>query len=263
MAFGKLVDAGIVVVADPVTVLVVGATMIVVGNQEYDESVMVAVGSRLVPMLSDDVVAVTTELDSVGESVGGRVELGVAVGVSVSVILGSNVTVLDRVLDDDPLPVGRGPPVAVGAPVVLGVISTDVLFSDTVGLGRDVGRAVSVEFGVTVGSSVETGLMESVGEPVVPLPLAVTDPELATVGAVDAPVPEPVNPPDMVGRIPLTKLERALGDELSVGVAPEDGSMELRSELRRAVPLGVKDAEGPVEGPVKPDVIDGLPEEEG
>lgn len=49
MALGKLVEAAGVVVAVPVTVLVDGATMMVVGNQEADESVMVDVASKLVP----------------------------------------------------------------------------------------------------------------------------------------------------------------------------------------------------------------------
>lgn len=49
MALGRLVAAADVVVAEPVTVLVDGATMIVVGNQEAEESVMVDVASKLVP----------------------------------------------------------------------------------------------------------------------------------------------------------------------------------------------------------------------
>lgn len=51
IAWGKLVDAADVVAVVPVTVLVVGATMIVVGSHEADESVSVAVGRRLVPKL--------------------------------------------------------------------------------------------------------------------------------------------------------------------------------------------------------------------
>lgn len=49
MAWGKFVDAADVVAVVPVTVLVVGATMIVVGSHEAEESVSVAVGRRLVP----------------------------------------------------------------------------------------------------------------------------------------------------------------------------------------------------------------------
>lgn len=50
MAWGRFVDAADVLAVVPVTVLVVGATMIVVGSHE-DESVSVAVGKRLVPKL--------------------------------------------------------------------------------------------------------------------------------------------------------------------------------------------------------------------
>lgn len=49
MALGRLVAAAEVVVAEPVTVLVDGATMMVVGSQEAEESVMVDVASKLVP----------------------------------------------------------------------------------------------------------------------------------------------------------------------------------------------------------------------
>lgn len=49
MALGRLVETAEVVVAEPVTVLVEGATMIVVGSQEAEVSVMVEVASKLVP----------------------------------------------------------------------------------------------------------------------------------------------------------------------------------------------------------------------
>lgn len=97
MALGRLVEAAEVVVAEPVTVLVEGATIMVVGNQEAEESVMVDVASKLVPYVSDDVVAVVslaevTELEAV-------VVMGTVVSVdsvSEDVMFGGNVTVADK-----------------------------------------------------------------------------------------------------------------------------------------------------------------------
>lgn len=101
------------------TVLVVGATMIVVGNHEADESVMVEVARRLVPKLSVDVVAavvaLTVEVTSV---VGDTTIADDVVGRSVSVLFGGRVTVVGKLTDD--VPVGDG-------------VSTAVEFSEIVG----------------------------------------------------------------------------------------------------------------------------------
>lgn len=119
IALGRLVDTAVVVVADPVTVLVVGATMIVVGNHEADESVMVEVASRLVPKLSVDVVSAVVALAVEVVSVVGSITVAdEEVGRSVSVLFGGRVTVVGRVTD--------------GAPVGDGV-SVAVEFSETVG----------------------------------------------------------------------------------------------------------------------------------
>lgn len=58
MAFGRLdgSEVAVVAVSLPVTVLVDGATMMVVGSQDSVESVIVEMGTKLLPRLSEDTV---------------------------------------------------------------------------------------------------------------------------------------------------------------------------------------------------------------
>lgn len=314
MALGKLVDTAEVVVADPVTVLVVGATMIVVGNHEADESVMVVVARRLVPKVGVDVVEAVVEVVALAAVVLASVEdtvvsADVELGKSVSVMFGGSVTVVGKVSDD--APVGDGVSVAVefsdtvgSVMVPLAVVmeegrSVAVLFSDTVGMARDevgavsVGRSVSVLFGKIV-TSVGDALLEPVNE-VMPLlaaegvgnsapdEVSVFEAEPVGVRIADEPVPTPVKPPEMVGDsvTEASVAEVSVAAEVPVADEPRATLVRLETpeltpptaeltpltaeltpptmELRRSVLVlgeGVADAESPVAGPVKPEVIE-------
>lgn len=103
MALGRVVET-VEVEAVPVAVVevAVGAVIIVVGSHEDEESVMVEVASRLVPMLCDEVelvVATSSELVVVAE-----VSTDVADTSSESeedeVMLGGNVNVADSLVVD-------------------------------------------------------------------------------------------------------------------------------------------------------------------
>lgn len=67
MAFGRLVgnEVADVAVSPPVTVLVDGATIMVVGNQDSEESVIVEMGTKLLPRLSEDTVVMVGKIADV------------------------------------------------------------------------------------------------------------------------------------------------------------------------------------------------------
>lgn len=307
MALGRLVDTAEVVVADPVTVLVVGATMMVVGNHEADESVMVVVARRLVPKVGVDVVEAVVDVVALAVVVLASVEdtvvsADVELGKSVSVTFGGSVTVVGKVSDD--APVGDGVSVAVEFSDTVGSImvplavvmeegrSVAVLFSDTVGMARDevgavsVGRSVSVLLGEIV-TSVGDTLLEPVNE-VMPLlaaegvgnsapdEVSVFEAEPVGVMVADEPVPAPVKPPEMVGDsvTEASVAEVSVAAEVPVADEPRTALVRLETpeltsltaeltpstmELSRSVLVlgdGVAEAESPVAGPVKPEVIE-------
>lgn len=197
MAFGSVVDTDEEVLAVvPVTVLVVGATMIVVGSQEDDESVMVETGRRLVPKLSEVVAEVVVTGTVSDEEVAEVTVVGDTNSVSEDVVLGGSVTV-------------------VGELNVSGPVSLDVAFSDTVGR-VSVGVVVRSVVFVTA-DSVFVGLEEPVKEVTLPVWPAFDEVAVAPVpegllervvpdGCVEevAPAPEPVAVP--VGRRPDVRL---------------------------------------------------------
>lgn len=96
IAFGRLLgsEVAVVAVSPPVTVLVDGATMMVVGNQDSEESVIVEMGTKLLPRLSEDTVVMLGRVAE--EVVGSSVVVGALVSVSDTgiVALGGSVTVV-------------------------------------------------------------------------------------------------------------------------------------------------------------------------
>lgn len=116
MAFGRLVARAVADVAvSPVTVLGSGATMIVVGKYGA-ESVMVAVGSKLLPKVSETVVMLGNEAEEV-------VATTIVVGVSVV----TELTVLNEEVDSV-----AGTVMLAGIVTVVGRLVFDTLDSGTV-----------------------------------------------------------------------------------------------------------------------------------
>lgn len=295
MALGRLVDTAVVVVAVPVTVLVVGATMIVVGSQEAEESVMVPVGSRLVPKLSVGVVTAVVELSvAVVCEVGGTTEAE-EVGRSVSVLLGGSVTLVGRMTDAEP--VGDAVSLAVEFSDIVGRTSVEdalvmavgrsvaVLLSDTVGIGSDTvvcvldGRSVvSVTLGeivtsvglrvlaplacvpVTLDSAVVVGTLLPDGTVVSADEVTAA---AVSVGTTEEPVPEPVNPPEMVDDrgAEVSAVDAPVADAVpSTSLVRLETSepMLLKIELIMPVLSGEVVGDGvvtSVAGPVKPEEI--------
>lgn len=177
MAFGRLVGSEVADVAvSPVTVLVDGATMMVVGNQDSEESVIVEMGTKLLPRLSEDTVVM---LGRVAEEV---VDSSVVTGGVVSVVSVAGIVTLG------------GSDTVVGNSAV--VVPASVEFWDTVAsvvVGRKevltsvVGKPEMVVFAV-IGISVLVG-SASVPVTVVPLPISVA---LGRGVVVVMPVPGPV-----------------------------------------------------------------------
>jgi hypothetical protein len=97
MAFGRLDgnEVAVVAVSLPVTVLVDGATMMVVGNQDSDESVIVEIGTKLLPRLSEDTVVMVGRVSEVVVAPSVVVSLEVVcVSDAGTVALGGSVTVV-------------------------------------------------------------------------------------------------------------------------------------------------------------------------
>lgn len=98
MAFGRLDgnEVAVVAVSLPVTVLVDGATMMVVGNQDSEESVIVEMGTKLLPRLSEDTVVIVGRVSEVVVVVASWLvtEGVVSVSVAETVALGGSETVV-------------------------------------------------------------------------------------------------------------------------------------------------------------------------
>lgn len=227
----------------PVTVLVVGATMIVVGSHEAEESVKVAVGKRLVPKVSDvvEVEVGRTTVVSEDVDVGKGCEVdGVEEGKSVSeaVLLGGSVTVLAKLVVK--VPVGRSESVELAE--MVGRISLPVALV--------VGVMDSVLFGGWV-----TSVADAVEEPA--MELLVKDPVWAAEPVAESPPEALLIPTDETPEGPLdTPLAVAVA-ALPDPVIPD--TTLLRMELRESTDVGV--AEDPVPGPVGVPIVakDSLP----
>lgn len=227
----------------PVTVLVVGATMIVVGSHEADESVKVAVGKRLVPKVSDVVKVEVGRTTVVSEDV--DVGKGCEVdgnddgkSVSEAVLLGGSVTVLAKLVVK--VPVGRSESVELAE--MVGRISLPVALA--------VGVMDSVLFGGWV-----TSVADAVEEPA--MELLVKDPVWAAEPVAESP-PEALlittdETPEGPLDTPLAVVVAALPDP----VIPD--ATLLRMELRESTDVGV--ADDPVPGPVGVPIVakDSLP----
>ncbi|KAL2277001.1 hypothetical protein FJTKL_00305 [Diaporthe vaccinii] len=227
MALGRLLGKEVadVAVSPPVTVLVDGATMMVVGNQDSDESVIVEIGTKLLPRLSEDTVVmlgrVAEEVVVASSVVGGEL---VSVSVAGTVALGGSVTV-------------------VGNSAVVVPDSAEVEFWDTVAsvvvgskvevLKAVVGRSEMVVLAV-IGISV--GESPSLLVTVVPLPISVA---LGRgVVAVVMPVPGPVAEGSTVSTDDV--------DVAEMMVVPVPGPVADASIVDTVVGDGVEPVPGPV-----------------
>lgn len=216
----------------PVTVLVVGATIIVVGSHEAEESVKVAVGKRLVPKVSDVVVVEVGRTTVVSEDVdvgkGCEVD-GAEDGKSVSeaVLLGGRVTVLAKLVVK--VPGGRSESVELAE--MVGTISLPVVL------------AVDVMDSVLLGGWVRS-VAEAVEEPAIEL--LVKDPVWAAEPVAESPPEALLIPTDETPEGPVeTPLPVAVA-ALPDPVIPD--ATLLRMELRESEDVGVTD--DPVPGPV-------------
>jgi hypothetical protein len=235
MAFGRLDgnEVAVVAVSLPVTVLVDGATMMVVGNQDSEESVIVEIGTKLLPRLSEDTVVMlgrAAEEVVVASSEVNSVELSVSVAGTVA--LGGSVTVVGNSAVD------------VGSSSVVVGSSSVVEFWDTVAsvvVGKNevlspvvVGRSAMVVLAVIGISAVVD--CPSVLMMVVPLLISVA------VGKGEVAVVMPVPGPVAEGSTVWT-------DEVSVAevrvVAPVPGPVADASMVEM-----VEEALAPVPGPV-------------
>lgn len=223
MAFGRLVgnEVADVAVSSPVTVLVEGATIMVVGNQDSEESVMVEVATKLLPRLSEDTVVMLgrTAEEVVDSSVVN--EAVVSVSDTGIVALGGSVTVVGKSAVDVPASVlfwetvasvdvgGKievlTPVVGKSVIVVLAVIGTSTLVEPSVPM-TVVPLPISVPLGEGVGvvmpvpGPVAEELMVSMDEPdvevaemmVVPVPGPVMDASIVDTVEAVTPVPGPV-----------------------------------------------------------------------
>lgn len=221
MAFGRLVgsEAADVAVSPPVTVLVDGATMMVVGNHDSDESVIVEIGTKLLPRLSTVVMLGRVAEVVVNSEV---TEALVSVSVAEPVMLGGSEKVVGNsavVVPASVVPfwvtvasVGVGstnevlsPVVGRSAMVVLAVIGIPVLGSASVPVtvvplpisvalgGGTVEVVMPVPGPVAEGSTISTDDVEVAEMMVVPVPGPVADASIVDrVGVGVAPVPEPV-----------------------------------------------------------------------
>lgn len=177
MAFGRFVgnEVADVAVSPPVTVLVDGATMIVVGSQDSEESVMVEMGTKLLPRLSEDTVVM---LGRAAEEVVSSVVTGSVVSVSVAetVMLG-------------------GSEMVVGSSAVVVAASPEVMFGETVAsvvVGKnEVLRPVGFRSEMVVLAVIGISLLTSPSVLVGVVPLLISDPLGEGVGVV-LPVPGPV-----------------------------------------------------------------------
>lgn len=223
MAFGRLVGSEVADVAvSPVTVLVDGATMMVVGNQDSEESVIVEMGTKLLPRLSEDTVVM---LGRVAEEV---VDSSVVTGGVVSVVSVAGTVTLG------------GSDTVVGNSAV--VVPASVEFWDTVAsvvVGRKevltsvVGKPEMVVFAV-IGISVLVG-SASVPVTVVPLPISVA---LGRGVVVVMPVPGPVaeGSTDWTEDAPVVEMI----------VVPVPGPVADASIVDTVVGEGVEPVPGPV-----------------
>lgn len=226
----------------PVTVLVVGATMIVVGSQEADESVRVAVGKRLVPKVSDvvkvEVGSTTVVSEDVDVGRGCDVD-GTDDGKSVSeaVLLGGSVTVLAKLVVK--VPVGRSESVELAE--MVGRISLPVAL--------DVGVMESVLFGDWV-----TSVADAVEEPVTAL--LVKLPVWAAEPVAEAPPEAVLLPADTT---PDGPVDAPLA--MAVEALPDPVTPDARLLTRELMLSDVGVAEDPVPGPVGVPIVakDSLP----
>lgn len=232
MALGRLLGKEVadVAVLSPVTVLVDGATMMVVGNQDSEESVIVEIGTKLLPRLSEDTVVmlgrVAEEVVVASSVVDGVVSVSVAetvaLGGSVTVVGNSAVVVPDSaevefwdtvasVVVGSKVEVLRAV-VGMSEMVVLAVIDIAVLASPSVlvtvvplpisvALGKGVVEVVMPVPGpVAEGSTDSTDDVDVAEMMVVPVPGPVADASIVdtVVGEVVGPVPGPVTEASIV-----------------------------------------------------------------
>lgn len=210
MACGSIEDVldALAVEALPVTVLVVGATMMVVGSHEA-VSESVAVGKRLVPKVCDGVgsAVVDDTIDSV-ELVGtaGGSELDDGSSVSEAVLVGGRVTVLSKL--DVKVGVGSSESVEFAGIVVgrsvVGVIVSALFDSDVRSVPEAVAELPNEEVGETEDVILPTPVTEALFVPVEDgLPVN-SDPRLLRselkrpVGEAVEPVTRPVGVPVVV-----------------------------------------------------------------
>lgn len=227
MAFGRLdgSEVAVVAVSLPVTVLVDGATMMVVGNQDSEESVIVEMGTKLLPRLSEDTVVMLGRVAEVVVASSEVISVELSVSVAGTVALGGSVTVVGNSAVD----VGTSSVVEFWDTVASVVVGKNEVLSPVV-----VGRSVMVVLAVI-------GISAVVDCPSV---LMIVVPLLISVGvgngevAVVMPVPGPVAEGSTVWT-----------DEVSVAevrvVAPVPGPVADASIVEI-----VEEALAPVPGPV-------------
>lgn len=247
MAFGRLDgnEVAVVAVSLPVTVLVDGATMMVVGSQDSDESVIVEIGTKLLPrLLSEDTVVMLGSVAEVMVVSSEVISVVVPLSVAGIVALGGSVTVVGN------------------SAVVVGT-SCVVEFWDTVA-SVVVGGRIEV---LTVGKSVIVVLAVIGISAVVDCPpvLIIVVPLLTSVGVgkgevtVEMPVPGPVAEGStvctdegsvaevrVVAPVPGPVADASIVDSVEA-VMPVPGPVTEASIVVSAVVVGVVT---PVPGPV-------------
>lgn len=223
MAFGRLDgnEVAVVAVSLPVTVLVDGATMMVVGNQDSEESVIVEMGTKLLPRLSEDTVVM---LGRVAEVVVASSEVNeevVSVSVAGTVALGGSETVVGSSAVD----VGSSSVVEFWDTVASVVVGTNEVLIPDVG-----GRSVMVVLAVIGGNS---SVVVSPPEVVIVVPLLIS----VGLGGGEVVVVIPVPGPVAEGSTVSTEVE--VGGMIVVPPVPgpvADGSIILVEEAEMPVP---------------------------